>query len=89
MPSGKTPVSSKTQKSAKSKGLPKPEIVLSQLKSESGASLLALVEITGWQKHSIRAVISGLRKSGTVVEKIGRGGECRYRALNKGSASHD
>ena len=67
----------------------KPEIILSQLESESGASLLTLVEITGWQKHSIRAVISSLRKSGIVVEKAGRGTECRYRALGKGSASHD
>lgn len=89
MPTRKSAASAKKEIPSKTKGPTKPETVLSQLESESGASLLTLVEVTGWQKHSIRAVISGLRKAGIVVEKEGRGTECRYRALSKGSASHD
>ena len=39
------------------------------LQRPSGASLDALCKATGWQPHSTRAALSGLRKAGHVVER--------------------
>ena len=39
------------------------------LQRPSGASLDALCVATGWQPHSTRAALSGLRKAGHVVER--------------------
>lgn len=35
----------------------------------SGASFEVLCKATGWQPHSTRAALSGLRKAGHVVER--------------------
>ena len=40
------------------------------LSSETGANLHEICEAFGWQPHSARAALSGLRKSGTSVERI-------------------
>ena len=37
------------------------------LQSKEGAGIAALMAATGWQAHSVRAVLSGLRKQGMVV----------------------
>nr|WP_093163057.1 DUF3489 domain-containing protein [Aliiruegeria lutimaris] len=34
-----------------------------------GASLEAICKATGWQPHSARAILSGLRKAGYTVER--------------------
>jgi hypothetical protein len=34
-----------------------------------GASLEAICKVTGWQPHSARAVLSGLRKAGDTIER--------------------
>ncbi|WP_170440894.1 DUF3489 domain-containing protein [Ruegeria arenilitoris] len=39
------------------------------LRRPSGASLEALCKTTGWQPHSVRAAISGLRKKGVTIER--------------------
>lgn len=39
------------------------------LRRPSGASLEALCKATGWQPHSVRAAISGLRKKGVTIER--------------------
>ncbi len=45
-----------------------------------GATLSAIVTETGWQPHSARAFLSGLRKRGTVLVKEERKtGETSYR----------
>jgi len=50
-----------------------------------GASVAEITEVTGWQAHSVRAALSGLRKRGVVIERIGRDGRaCRHRALPDG-----
>lgn len=36
---------------------------------KSGADLAALQAATGWQPHSIRAALSGLRKAGLTLER--------------------
>jgi len=43
------------------------QIVRDLLPSETGATLEALCAATGWQSHSVRAALSGLRKDGTVI----------------------
>ena len=43
------------------------------LQSPNGASLAALMEITGWQAHTVRAVLSRLRKKGWAVMRRSEG----------------
>ncbi len=38
--------------------------ILSQLRRPSGATVARLQKATGWQPHSIRATLTGLRKQG-------------------------
>ena len=35
----------------------------------NGVSLAAICKATGWQPHSVRAALSGLRKAGQVIER--------------------
>jgi len=44
--------------------------VLTLLQTEEGASMEAIMATTGWQAHTIRAVISGFRKRGLDVERV-------------------
>lgn len=39
------------------------------LATSGGASLSALCDATGWQSHSVRAALTGLRKAGATIEK--------------------
>ena len=47
---------------------------------KGGADLPALEKATGWQAHSVRAALSGLRKAGYTIE--------RSEAKGKGSARY-
>lgn len=49
------------------------DIVIALLRRKEGATLLELTSATGWQPHSARAVLTGLRKKGRVIEKTKRG----------------
>ncbi len=52
------------------------------LQRKSGADLKAITRQLDWQPHSVRAAISGLRKTGYTVERTdpaGPGGYTRYR----------
>ncbi len=57
--------------SASGKVAPRPgsklSLVLGLLESPEGASLVRLVEVTGWLPHTTRAALTGLRKRGYVV----------------------
>lgn len=51
---------------------PKPtksETILKLISRPTGASLGALEKATGWQPHSVRAALTGLRKGGHAVER--------------------
>jgi biotin operon repressor len=51
------------------------------LEARSGASMARLREATGWQPHSVRAALSGLRRAGYAIERQNPsrpGGEARY-----------
>ncbi len=49
---------------SKAKSQTKAGAILSQLRRPSGASIAQLQKVTGWQPHSIRATLTGLRKQG-------------------------
>lgn len=43
--------------------------LLTLLQTGTGASLEEMVEATGWQSHTVRAAMTGLRKKGHAIEK--------------------
>ena len=51
------------------KGSTKTCAVLTLLHRDKGASLTELVEATGWQPHTTRAMLTGLRKKGHAIER--------------------
>ena len=71
--------------------LPRPTkttIVSKLLSRPRGASLGDITAATGWQAHSIRAFLTGLRKKGIVLEREQRrDGATGYRIIKSGSAS--
>lgn len=64
------PKNPKPEKAVTAKsGIKKPDIVLTLLSRAKGATIEQLQDATGWQAHSIRAVISGLRKKGMDIAR--------------------
>ncbi len=60
----------------------KTEILRKLLSRKSGADLATLQSATGWQAHSVRAALSGLRKAGFIIERAAPakpGGKTVYR----------
>ena len=55
--------------------------VVDALSQPEGATLLELMEITGWQEHSVRGFISGAvkKKLGLTIERITEDGKTIYR----------
>ncbi len=53
----------------------KADTILDLLQRPTGASIAELTKATGWQPHSVRAALTGLRKKGrgVVRAKDGRG----------------
>jgi hypothetical protein len=52
------------------------------LARKAGADLAALQSATGWQPHSVRAGLSGLRKAGYIIDRTDAakpGGTATYR----------
>lgn len=62
--------------------LTKIETIRQMLCTPDGASLARICTTTGWQAHSARAALSGLRKAGFTLERSAAaevGGEALYR----------
>ncbi|MBP9158689.1 MAG: DUF3489 domain-containing protein [Sphingobium sp.] len=58
----------------------KATIVERLLKSRNGACISDIGEATGWQPHSCRAFLTGMRKKGRlIVREQGKDGSSRYR----------
>jgi len=51
----------------------KTDVVRGMLAKPKGASLAAICKATGWQAHSARAMLSGLRKAGYEIERTAAG----------------
>jgi DNA-binding transcriptional regulator PaaX len=47
----------------------KSQRLLEMLKTGTGASLDGMVEATGWQTHTVRAAMTGLRKRGHAINR--------------------
>lgn len=57
----------------------KVEAVIALLRRAEGATLGEITGATGWQPHSARAVLTGLRKKGHVLDKTKREETTCYR----------
>lgn len=75
----------KTSTRARSSGhVTKKDRLIKLLGTKSGADLKSLSDKLGWQQHTTRAAMSGLRKAGYEVtyEKPIKGGLSKYRILS-------
>ena len=63
----------------------KPSTKISKVKDllsrKSGATLEQLMKTTGWQKHTVRAALTGLRKKGHAIERETLAGKSIYRIV--------
>jgi biotin operon repressor len=68
---------------------PKKARLIRLLNSKSGASAAALGEKLGWQAHTVRAALSGLRKAGFEIAVVtkGAGTPTRYRIITGPAAT--
>ncbi|MEM7781510.1 MAG: DUF3489 domain-containing protein [Pseudomonadota bacterium] len=55
--------------------------VIDLLHRKRGATLDEIVKATGWQPHSARAALTGLKKKGHVIEKTKRDDATCYRIM--------
>ena len=55
--------------------------VLAAVRARSGASVSELVELTGWQPHSVRAALTRLRQRGHRLELTQTSTGTRYRLV--------
>jgi len=53
-------------------------LVADLLRRKGGATLAELVGATGWQPHTTRAALTGLRKKGHAIERGTRDGATSY-----------
>lgn len=64
---------------AHKKAATKAAMVTKILSREKGATLLEMSKATGWQPHSCRAFITGLRKKGDILKEQRSDGALAYR----------
>jgi DNA-binding CsgD family transcriptional regulator len=57
----------------------KTERLLSMLRARSGASTEEIGEALGWQPHTVRAALTGLRKKGHAIARGKEGSVTSYR----------
>ncbi|MAO57457.1 MAG: hypothetical protein CMM61_17420 [Rhodospirillaceae bacterium] len=63
-------MTTQTLKTAQAKpGSTKLGTILKHLGHKNGTTLPALEKATGWQPHSVRAALTGLRKKGHAIER--------------------
>ena len=63
----------------------KAEIVLKKLRLARGATVAQIMELTGWQSHSVRGFFSAVirKKLGlNLVSEVGKDGQRRYRIVD-------
>lgn len=59
----------------------KKDQLIALLRSKGGADVQALSDALGWQPHTVRAALTGLRKAGVALQKmtVREGERARYR----------
>ena len=55
--------------------------LLTLLSRPDGAAMSEMTNATGWQPHSVRAALTGLRKRGHEIERSVEAGASRYRVI--------
>ncbi len=65
----------------------KQAVILNLLRRAKGASIGDLTSAIGWQAHSVRAALTGLRKRGYDIERSVESGASRYRIIEKRKAA--
>ena len=68
---------------AVSRAATKAAMVTKILSREKGATLLEMSKATGWQPHSCRAFLSGVRKKSSIVKEQRPDGKLAYRILSE------
>ncbi len=61
--------------------------ILELLRRAEGASIDDLTSAIGWQAHSVRAALTGLRKRGHEIQRGVEGGASCYRIIEKRKAA--
>jgi len=57
-------------------------MIATMLRQRDGVAITELMTATGWQSHSVRAALTGLRKSGHQIERQrDTEGATRYRLV--------
>jgi Fic family protein len=82
--SGTDAIAEKTEASSSPKTETKIGKVLTLLSRQEGATLDEMVAATGWQPHTTRAALTGLKKKGHVIERTKRGDITCYCVRAKG-----
>ena len=57
--------------------------VRKMLARPKGTTIAAICDKTGWQRHTVHAFLSGLRKSGSTIERNGQGKDGNYRLISE------
>lgn len=76
-------------------GTPRPQrqtkaaLLRARLSDAGGVSLAALIEATGWQAHTLRAAMSGLRKEGLTLTRRREGKDTIYAIEHGGTRATD
>lgn len=60
--------------------------VLKLISRTRGATMAELIAESGWQAHTVRAHLSGLRKKHSIMRETRRSGEATYRLTSDQSA---
>lgn len=68
----------KAAPAASAKAPSKNDSVIALLMRDGGASLSEMTTATGWQPHSARAVLTGIRKKGYSIDKAKTDGVTRW-----------
>lgn len=63
----------------------KAALLRARLSEPGGVSLAALIDMTGWQAHTLRAALSGLRKEGLTLTRRREGQDTIYAIETAGS----
>lgn len=66
---------------ARSTNTTKSASVLKLLSRERGATVAEIVKATEWKKHSVRAFLTGVRKTATVLKEERSDGATIYRLI--------
>jgi len=65
----------------------KAALLRARLSEPGGVSLAALIEATGWQAHTLRAAMSGLRKEGLTLTRRREGEDTIYAIEHGGTTA--